>query len=269
MTKGPRLLSELRFGAFFIYSPRGTSEVSVRSRKVRDVIKYDTPGMIGKAVDRLQEELSRSELREFFGPTVTLIPVPRSAPLKDERALWPARRLCEELLDRGLGREVLPCLKRARPVPKSAFAHRGERPAVEVHLESMVVEPTLMIPAFVTKGATLLAAGTLLEKSFPKASLLGFTLVRTMGLVPDVERIINPAFVEFSQQIVVIAVQRPCPAYGATPRRDSTWPRASPRAPSDASTRDRSSDRAPRASRAAPSRRAAASRPSRQVASWP
>jgi hypothetical protein len=199
MTKGPRLLSELRFGAFFIYSPRGTSEVSVRSRKVRDVIKYDTPGMIGKAVDRLQEELSRSELREFFGPTVTLIPVPRSAPLKDERALWPARRLCEELLDRGLGREVLPCLKRARPVPKSAFAHRGERPAVEVHLESMVVEPTLMIPErvtivddFVTKGATLLAAGTLLEKSFPKASLLGFTLVRTMGLVPDVERIIDP-----------------------------------------------------------------------------
>lgn len=162
MTKGLPLLSEVRFGALFVYSPRGRSEVSVRSRKARDVIKYDTPGMIAKAVERLLEELPRSGLSEFFGRDVTLVPVPRSAPLKDERALWPARRISEELLVRGLGREILPCLKRTKPVPKSAYAPRGERPGVDVQLDSLVVaaEPSLLVPGkvtlvddFVTKGA--------------------------------------------------------------------------------------------------------------------
>lgn len=199
MTKGPRLLYDLRFGAFLVYSPRGTSEVSVMSRKVRDAIKYDTPGMLGKAVERLLEELPRTDLGEFFGPTVTLVPIPRSAPLRDNRALWPAIRLCEELLARGLGKEVLPCLKRSKPVPKSAFAPRGERPAVKVHLDSMAVERSPVTPQrvtlvddFVTKGATLLAAATLLKDAFPNASILGFALVRTMGLVPDMERIVDP-----------------------------------------------------------------------------
>lgn len=199
MTKGPRLLSELRFGALFTYSPRGTSEVSIRSRKARDVIKYDTPGMIAKAVALLKEKLETSGLSEFFGPDVTLVPVPRSAPLKDERSLWPARRICEELLTLGLGKEILPCLIRTKPVPKSAYAPRGERPGVDAQLESLAVETSLLVPEketlvddFVTKGATLLASTSLLKEAFSGTSVLAFALVRTMGLVPEVEKIVDP-----------------------------------------------------------------------------
>jgi adenine/guanine phosphoribosyltransferase-like PRPP-binding protein len=44
----------------------------------------------------------------------------------------------------------------------------------------------------VTKGATLLAAASLLANTFPNAEIRAFALVRTTGLVPDVERIVDP-----------------------------------------------------------------------------
>jgi len=50
----------------------------------------------------------------------------------------------------------------------------------------------LLVDDFVTKGATLLAAASLLKEAFPGAEVQGFALVRTMGLVSDVESIVAP-----------------------------------------------------------------------------
>ncbi|MBS0380680.1 MAG: hypothetical protein JSS29_19530 [Proteobacteria bacterium] len=83
-----------------------------------------------------------------------------------------------------------------RAVPKSAFAERGHRPELEVHRESLTVvsrlPPTpaiLLVDDFVTKGRTLLAAAQVLAQAIPGVTIRAFAVVRTMGLVPEVERI--------------------------------------------------------------------------------
>lgn len=194
----PSLLSEVRFGAFLVYSPRGSSEVSQRSRVWRDAIKHDrTPG-ISEAVARLAAEFAGTDLGEVLGPDIALVPAPKSSPLV-EGALWPARRIADELVARGLGREVVPCVRRAVRVPKSAFAGAGERPSVKTHLDSLTVENVLARPAritvvddVITKGSTLLAVASFVQDFFPGADLRGFAMLRTMGLQPEVEKILEP-----------------------------------------------------------------------------
>lgn len=199
MTNGQASLSEVPFAALLTYSPRGSSDVSKKSRRVRDAVKNDTPPVIQRAVERLVSLVDSVGLAPFFEEDTTLVPVPRRAPLRDPNALWPSRRIAETLIEHGLGREVLPCLERKSAVRKSAYAAPGDRPTVTAHLRSMAVSSTLIAPEritlvddFVTKGTTLLAAATLLRQEFPSAKLRGFALVRTMGFVPEIQSIVDP-----------------------------------------------------------------------------
>jgi hypothetical protein len=194
------LLSELAFGAFLQYSPRGQSEVSVRSRKWCYAVKNDEPGQVRRALERMAQSQRAREagLLDFLGADVALVPAPRSAPLQ-KGALWPARRICEELVMLGLGAEVVPCVRRVKAVQKSAFAQTGERPTPEVHLRSMAIDAAILtrqrivvVDDVVTKGATLLAAASLVKASFPQADVFAFGLVRTMGFVLEVDSIIAP-----------------------------------------------------------------------------
>ncbi|MGH7150261.1 MAG: hypothetical protein ACREIU_06175, partial [Planctomycetota bacterium] len=116
------------FGAFLQYSPRGENEVSKESRKWRDAVKRDHRGKIGEIVRALAGRVTGGGLSAFLGPGIALVPAPRSVPLRSRDALWPARRICEELVEEGLGSEVLEVVSRREAVPKSAFAPRGERP---------------------------------------------------------------------------------------------------------------------------------------------
>jgi adenine/guanine phosphoribosyltransferase-like PRPP-binding protein len=68
-------------------------------------------------------------------------------------------------------------------------------------MATMRVSPGIEQPAritlvddVVTKGATLLAAASLVAEAFPGIDVRAFTLVRTMGLVPEIERIVDPVF---------------------------------------------------------------------------
>ncbi len=198
MPKPPSLLSEVRFGAFLVYSPRGSSEVSKRSRVWRDAIKLDQPPGIARAVEELAATFASSPLGEILGPDVVLVPAPKSSPLV-EGALWPARRIADELVKRGLGKEVEPCVRRAVRVPKSAYAGVGERPTAKTHLESLAVETALARPTriavvddVVTKGATLIAVASVVKDLFPDADVRVFAMLRTMGLQPEVEQIVDP-----------------------------------------------------------------------------
>ena len=198
MAKPPSLLSEVRFGAFLVYSPRGKSEVSCQSRAVRDSIKQDWPPGIAQAVERLSQEFAATPLGELLGADVTLVPAPKSSPLV-AGALWPPRRIADELVRRGLAKGVIPCVRRITPVKKSAYAAPGERPTPQMHFESMGVENALARPSriavvddVVTKGATLLAVASHVKSLFPEAEVRVFAMLRTMGLQPDVERILDP-----------------------------------------------------------------------------
>ena len=190
------LLSSVPFAALLTYSPRGTSEVSVRSRRWRDAVKSARSPELERCALKLIE---LGGLEPFFGPGVTLVPAPRSAPTRDHGALWPARLICEVLAAKGLGREILPCLERTAAVPKSAFAAQGARPNPVVHFGSMAVASVLVPPEritvvddVVTKGATLLAAASRLKEAFPSAEVRTFAILRTMGRVEKVERIVDP-----------------------------------------------------------------------------
>jgi hypothetical protein len=194
----PTLTSELKFGSFLVYSPRGTSLVSRKSRSVCYNMKQDTGGAIAQLVDRLFKDFPTTALNEVLSPGVTFIPAPRSAPLLDG-ALWPARRIAEELIRRGLGADLIPMVTRTRPVQKSSRAQPGERTTIAEHLESLGLDSVLANPEritivddVVTKGRMLLAVATLLARRFPAADIRAFALVRTMGLQPEVERILAP-----------------------------------------------------------------------------
>ena len=100
----------------------------------------------------------------------------------------------------GLGHEVRPLLQRTKRVRKSAFATQpGERPTIEEHFATMAVEGGLVEPTsvtiiddVVTLGATLLAAASRIQESFPATIVRAFALVRTRSLVPDVAEILDP-----------------------------------------------------------------------------
>lgn len=195
------MLSEVRFAAALVYSPRGQAEVSRRSREqVRDPIKRGDPEFLQIVTRRLPQLLPAELVTRFLAPNVVLVPTPRRAPMHSKDALWPAKLLALALVRGGLGADVLPCLTRTKAVPKSATAAPGERPEAARHHESLRVDSNLLerprritiVDDFVTKGATLLAAASRVQEAFPEAEVRAFALVRTKGLVADIESISEP-----------------------------------------------------------------------------
>lgn len=185
----PALLSELIFGAFFQYSPRGESSGARNSRVLRDVVKGFQPEGIATAMQRFMTAFESSPLVTMLGPDVVLVPAPRSAP-QVKGGLWPSRQLADEMQKRGLGGNVLELLRRDKPVPKSAYAASGKRPLPAHHMETMSVTAVdlftappriVIVDDFVTRGATLLACASLLKAHLPHSEIEAFSFVRTMS----------------------------------------------------------------------------------------
>jgi hypothetical protein len=197
--------SKLPFAAFLQYSPRGTSTTSLQSKDVTLAIKRD--GFLGgvRVIDfaarRIREERANYPfLSGYLNGSVTLVPAPRSSPQKDPRALWPALRISQSLKDEGCGGQILPCLKRIKPVTKSATAGSGQRPDPDMHYQSFEVDTQagLRPPAsitvvddVITRGSTLLAMFQRLAEAFPHAQIRCFAVVRTMSGV-EVDQIMSP-----------------------------------------------------------------------------
>jgi len=195
------LLSEISFAAALVYSPRGSSVESRLSREgIRNPLKRGDPTFIESVQLHLRDSLLRSShsaiVAEFLDQEATLVPVPGSAPLQSSTALWPSAVLSDALVKGGLGHQVMPLVRRVSPVPKSAFAKAGDRPTPESHFTSMTVDQELRDPParvtlvddIVTRGATLIAAASRLKEAFPRSEIRAFALVRTMGLVHDIEK---------------------------------------------------------------------------------
>ncbi len=194
------LLSSLRFWSFLVYLPRGTGEVSKRSRRFSYSIKAGRPEALTQAADRLVRDFESTLLSSVLGPDITLIPAPRSS-LLVAGGLWPSRLIAEALVSRGLGASVLPVLTRVEPVPKSAFQAQGKRPDARRHFETTAIEPALttqritIVDDVITKGSTLLGAASRIALTCPRAEINAFALIRTMGRVTDIERIVEPCVV--------------------------------------------------------------------------
>ena len=192
------MISSFEYAAFLIYSPRGQSRVSLESRKVRDRIKRGDAGFLRTATARLEDDWRRGRFPRFFEPGTILVPAPRSAPLT-RSALWPAERIARALARAGMGDEVQALLRRTGPVPKAAFAAPGMRPAADDHLRTLEVSETLTPPQrvvvvddVITRGRMLYARAQRLAEALPGAEIRCFSLLRTMGLIPDVDALIAP-----------------------------------------------------------------------------
>jgi hypothetical protein len=191
------------FGACYAYSPKGCSETSQRSRLLCNRVKNGSSGWLESYAARVSEQvLQKRCLGELFSPNTLLVPVPkcRSAP---GPAGWVARRLALAIRSKGLGAAVWCGLRRVANVERSSSAWLWQRPTVQQHFKSFAVIPPATTPTeivlvddVVTKGRTLVAAAIRLHLAYPEARLRAFALVRTMGLVLDVERVFDPCLGE-------------------------------------------------------------------------
>jgi len=140
-----------------------------------------------------------ADLAPFLNPQTSLVPVPRSAPLA-EGALWPAQVIAGVLQRSGFGAEVLPCIRRATAVRKSSSSPAKDRPSVDEHLESFAMNRELSNPADITlvddvltQGRTMAACALMLHDAFPDAQIRCFAMIRTLGFVDNIEKVLDPS----------------------------------------------------------------------------
>ena len=127
---------------------RRASELSVRSRSVCGSIKAGRVAVMESAVRHLGKPRARI-LRPFLNPEVTLVPVPRSAPLT-ENALWPSKVIADILAARGFGAEVCALIERTVAVRKSSTSRTDERPLIPEHMASMRIRADMLAPVQIT-----------------------------------------------------------------------------------------------------------------------
>lgn len=193
------MIRAIAYASCYVYSPTGTGAVCERSRLLRALLKAGDASFMLKYASRVRQQAKDSPLLAgFFGATDVLIPVPGSAPYIAGGS-WAAEHLAFALVNEGLGGTAWSGLRRVRAVRKSATSAPGDRPTVSLHYESFSIERPPILPEtivliddVVTKGRTLLAAATRVHEAFPCAQIRAFALVRTMGLISGVQRLLDP-----------------------------------------------------------------------------
>jgi predicted amidophosphoribosyltransferase len=180
------MLDLVHYANLFQYSPRGTSDISKKSRIVTDAIKA---GRINRYAPRIAEILAehQEDLSTFLNRDVTLIPMPRSS-LTRESDLWPALEIAKMLASLGLG-SVSTCLFRNKEIRKSSLYYRADdRPSIAEQYDSMSVRnvvPTsniTIVDDVLTLGRTSIAAASRLAEKFPNADIRVFALMKTRGI---------------------------------------------------------------------------------------
>ncbi len=193
------MIRSVSFGSCYVYSPAGHCAVSQRSRLMCRFLKAGDAEFLSRYAARVRHEvLDHRRFRGYFDAETLLIPVPGCVPRAPGGASA-AERLAAALVDAGLGGGLWCGLKRVCSVRKSATAPGFTRPTAATHYASFVVEACgrsperiLLVDDVVTKGRTLIAAATRVHEAFPQAQIRAFALLRTLGLIADVERLVDP-----------------------------------------------------------------------------
>jgi hypothetical protein len=189
--------SSLSFASCYAYSPRASGAMAEAARQVCARVKSCDPLWLPRYAGSVQRASWRdAELAALFGGGAVLVPVPGST--VSHEATWAAERIAAALSGVGLGVGLTLALRRHLAVRKSATSPAGHRPSVREHYESFAVTRPLMTAAkivlvddVITKGRTLLAAAARLQTELPHVDIRAFALIRTVGFVPRMERVLD------------------------------------------------------------------------------
>ena len=77
-------------------------------------------------------------------------------------------------------------------MPGNRPSYRDHQNSIRIELDVDIGKRILVVDDIVTRGDTLFACVTMLEDAYPEVEVRGFALVRTMGLIPEIENIIDP-----------------------------------------------------------------------------
>lgn len=192
-------LASLSFASCYVYSPRGTGVVSQGSRLMCERVKHSDPLWLPRYAGSVLELAERyGYFRGVFKGAPILVPIPGSESL--DNVPWAAAHLAEALRVLGLARATWIALQRRFSVRKSSQAPAGRRPTVHEHYQSFRVgtrssdspEKIVLIDDVITKGRTLFAAAARLQVALPHAEIRGFALIRTLGYLQRLDRLIAP-----------------------------------------------------------------------------
>lgn len=197
-------LSKLQFGSFLTYCPRGNSDKNQNSRDVMLALKNDKfmrkppIPMTQLVAERIQQNITKLPFTSFFQPNTILVPTPTSS-LMQRDTLWVPQRIALALVKVGLGKEVVPCLKRVKPLRKAHRSPSRNRPRAAEHYESMMIQSSLsepdeivLVDDIVTQGATFMGAANRLASAFPRANIRAFAVIRTISRAHEFKKIRDP-----------------------------------------------------------------------------
>lgn len=189
--------TSLSFASCYVYSPRASGAMAQGSRLLCSRVKTGDPTWIPRYARCVHEASCRdAQLAALFSGGAVLVPVPGSRACGC--APWSAQRLAFALSAIGLGGGLWTALRRQTAVRKSASCPFGRRPSVREHYESFAIARPLqpvtrivLVDDVITKGRTLLAAAARLQTELPHADIRAFALIRTVGFVPRMERVLE------------------------------------------------------------------------------
>lgn len=186
----PSSYERLVCASWLIYATNATDDAARRVKALILHIKTDSVDsrtrepFVKLAIARATVRLATCDRSVFDGQPM-LVPVPGSG-LTKPRTVWPAKRVCEELVRQGCGEDVLPLIMRTAAVPKSAGSR--SRPSLEQHVESLTVQRGITTPSrlmlvddVVTSGTTLMACAIKLRLAFPDVPVSSFALSRVQS----------------------------------------------------------------------------------------
>lgn len=189
------MLDIVDYATLLQYSPRGTSETARKSQAVTGTIKAGRIETYRKRVSQIIID-NQEDLEPFLNPEVTLVPVPRSSPIKAD-ALWPSFEICKLLASLNLG-TISTCLIRKEAIRKSSLGYSSnDRPSIAEQYASMSVKNDVpskyitLVDDVLTMGRTSLAGASLLSEKFSNAEVKVFALIRTNGFEADINSILD------------------------------------------------------------------------------
>ena len=197
------LLSELEFGSYLTYSPRGESEISKRSRNIMNILKSEgnfgnPPKFMSQVVaERMKSSNDQMPFKHFFNQNVSLVPVPKSS-LMQPSTLWVSEKIAKALSKQAFG-DFYPCLKRRKSLQKAAYAVPSNRPKAIDHYNSVECQQLVhrpkeivLIDDIITRGSTLLGCASRLKEIFSDVPIRAFAVIRTISDPNDLTMIDDP-----------------------------------------------------------------------------